>query len=113
VKGANEIPVFADTMWRGGGPFYQNGSPTSNRVAPPEFDGQWTNAAGEMKHFCISRHNGTNNHLFMDFSVRPVGLKELWTLKWHREFNRNGYWTRAGGVQPSDWPEWLRPFKEY
>lgn len=113
VKGTNNIPVFADTMWRGGGPLYQNGSAQSNRIAPPQYDGQWVNASGEMMHFCINRHNGSTNHLFMDWSIRKVGLKELWTLKWHREFDTHGPWTRAGGVQPNDWPEWMRPFKDY
>jgi hypothetical protein len=42
-----------------------------------------------------------------------VGLKELWTLKWHRSFNTAGPWTKAGGVSPEDWPEWIRPFKDY
>lgn len=113
VRGGNEIPVFADTMWRGGGPFYQNGSSGSNRITPPAVDGQWSGAGHEMKHFCINRHNGSINHLFMDWSVRTVGLKELWKLKWHREFNKNGFWTMAGGVQPSDWPPWMKNFKEY
>jgi len=44
---------------------------------------------------------------------RTVGLKELWTLKWHREFDTAGPWTKAGGVLPGDWPEWLRKFKDY
>jgi len=113
AKGGNKIPLFADTMWRGGGPFYQNGSSGSNRITPPEFNGQWLGAAHEMKHFCIDRHNGSNNHLFLDWSVRKVGLKELWKLKWHRQFNTNGFWTKAGGAQPSDWPHWMRIFKEY
>ncbi len=113
AKGGNEIPIFADTMWRGGGPFYQNGSSGSNRITPPQFDGQWLGAAHEMKHFCINRHNGTINMLFMDWSVRKVGLKELWTLKWHRQYNRNGFWTVAGGAQESDWPAWMRNFKPY
>jgi hypothetical protein len=42
-----------------------------------------------------------------------VGLKELWKLKWHRNFNTSGPWTLAGGVQSSDWPDWLMPFKDY
>jgi len=113
VKGGNRIPIFADTMWRGGGPFYQNNSPQSIRIAPPEYDGQWVAANHEMKHFSINRHNGSNNHLFMDWSVRKVDIKELWTLKWHRQYNVNGFWTMAGGVQPSDWPHWMRNFKEY
>jgi len=113
VKGANNIPVFADTMWRGGGPFYDGGSAQSNRIRPPQYDGEWVSASGEMMHFCINRHHETTNHLFMDWSVRKVGLKELWTLKWHREFNIHGPWTRAGGIQSMDWPEWMRQFKEY
>ncbi len=62
---------------------------------------------------CINRHNGTMNGLFGDGSVRPVGLKELWTLPWHGSFNTAGPWTQAGGVQPQDWPPWMRKFKDY
>lgn len=66
-----------------------------------------------MNHFCIDRHGGAVNFLFLDGSVRKVGLKELWTLKWHRMYMTAGPWTKAGGVLPSDWPAWLRPFKDY
>ncbi len=62
---------------------------------------------------CINRHNGTLNTLFLDWSVRPVGLKELWTLKWHGYFDTAGPWTKAGGVKPEDWPQWMRKFKDY
>lgn len=63
---------------------------------------------------CINRHEtGTTNALFLDFSVRKVGLKELWTLKWDRLFDTAGPWTKAGGVTPADWPEWMRNFKDY
>ena len=51
--------------------------------------------------------------LFLDWTVRKVGLKELWKLKWHRKYNINGPWTRAGGVQPGDWPEWMKNVKDY
>ena len=49
----------------------------------------------------------------MDFSARKVGLKELWTLKGNRNFDTCGPWTTCGGVQPSDWPEWMQDFKDY
>jgi len=62
---------------------------------------------------CINRHNGGINILFSDWSVRKVGLKELWTLKWRKYFDTAGRWTRAGGVQPEDWPAWMRGFKDY
>jgi len=112
------IPVFADTMWRGGGPCYRTSetgalSRTFNRIIPPQFDGQWLGAGYEMMHFVIPRHQTGINMLFMDWTVRSVGLKELWTLKWHRKYPTNGPWTQAGGVQPSDWPEWMRNFRDY
>ena len=114
VRGANEIPVFGDSMWRGGGPFYLNGNAQSPRIMPaPLGNGQWLGAGYEMMHFAIDRHNGVNNHAFMDWSVRTVGIKELWKLKWHRTFETNGYWTQAGGIQPSAWPEWMRNLREY
>ena len=108
VAQAFRVPVFSDTMWRGGGP-YEDG----NRGDPPQFDGQWVNYNREMMHFCIDRHDGAINMLFLDWTVRKVGLKELWKLKWHRKFDVNGSWTRAGGVQPGDWPEWMKNFKDY
>ncbi|MHC4521519.1 MAG: H-X9-DG-CTERM domain-containing protein [Planctomycetota bacterium] len=66
-----------------------------------------------MARCCIDRHKAAVNCLFMDGSVRRVGLKQLWTLKWHRQFDTAGPWTKAGGVQPTDWPEWMRDYKDY
>jgi prepilin-type N-terminal cleavage/methylation domain-containing protein/prepilin-type processing-associated H-X9-DG protein len=61
----------------------------------------------------INRHNGHINGLFLDWSVRKVGIKELWTLKWNLQFDTANAWTKAGGVLPSDWPQWMRGFKDY
>ncbi len=108
VKQAYRVPVFADTMWRGGGPYAYG-----TRGDPPQYDSQWLGYDREMMHFCVDRHNGSVNHLFLDFSVRTVGLKELWTLKWHKDFDTQGPWTQAGGVNPNDWPKWLRRFRDY
>ncbi len=104
VKGACYIPLFLDSRWPGSGP--------SQTDEPPEYDGQsW--GGREMTWFCTDRHNGFINGVFLDFSVRKIGLKELWTLKWNKSYNVNGFWTTAGGCWPSDWPEWMRSFKEY
>ncbi len=62
---------------------------------------------------CMSRHEGGINMVFLDGSLRKVSLKELWVLKWHRWYNTANRWTKAGGVQPEDWPEWMRGFKDY
>ncbi len=77
---------------------------------PPQYEGS---AKGSMWPFCMNRHNGHINVLFLDWSVRKVGLKELWTLKWSSDWDTAGPWTKAGGVQPEDWPEWMRQFKDY
>ncbi len=87
--------------------------------SPPEYDGHLTGSglAGDITYFCINRHNAAINGLFMDFSVRKIGLKELWTLRWRLPDDARmiafNPWTRAGGVLPEDWPPWMRNFKDY
>jgi prepilin-type N-terminal cleavage/methylation domain-containing protein/prepilin-type processing-associated H-X9-DG protein len=79
---------------------------------PPEYEEPFEPVWG-VQHFCIDRHDGGINGLFIDWSVRKVGLKELWTLKWRPRFDTDWRWTKAGGVQPEDWPRWMRRFKDY
>ncbi len=61
---------------------------------------------------CIDRHTGGIHAAFMDWSVRKVGLKQLWAQKWHREYDTAGPWTAAGGVLPGDWPAWMKRFPD-
>ncbi len=61
----------------------------------------------------INRHQGHLNAAFMDWSVRKIGIKEVYILKWHKRFNTAGPWTKAGGVDESDWPQWIRRFPSY
>ncbi len=107
IKGAAEIPLLFDCVWYDVYP--------GSTDHPPEYPGDVVKSGGvgEMKRVCINRHNGYINGLFMDWSVRKIGLKELWFLNWHRGYNTSGSWTKAGLVQPSDWPEWMRKFKDY
>ena len=105
----NNIPVFADSTWHDAWP-RSTDSPMQTMDAFFITDQGTTQ---EMNHFCINRHKGFVNFLFMDWSVRHVGLKELWTLKWHRSYDTIGPYTKAGGVRPDDWPVWLRSFKDY
>ena len=71
----------------------------------------WTD--NDMARCCINRHQGFVNAAFLDWSARAVGLKELWTLKWNKTFDTSGPYTLAGGVKPSDWPDWIQRFKDY
>lgn len=111
VRGQNRIPVLLDSASYYGESYWDDSGPS-----PPECDAIPTLDVRpwELRNtVCINRHDGAVNALFMDWSVRKVGLKELWTLQWHREFDTTGPWTRAGGVLPGDWPEWMRKFKDY
>jgi prepilin-type N-terminal cleavage/methylation domain-containing protein/prepilin-type processing-associated H-X9-DG protein len=98
VRGKANIPTLLDCTDTGGQP--------DENFEPPK------GPPGGSK-FCINRHDGFVNGLFLDWSVRRIGLKELWTLKWHLQFDTANEWTRAGGVQPENWPEWMRNFKDY
>ena len=107
--GRSNVPFFLDcAVWTSYATTYSE---------PPAYDGDLAPVTppsnNAMKYFCIDRHDGTINSLFLDWSVRPVGLKELWALKWWGRYNTHGPWTRAGGVQAEDWPAWMRHFKDY
>jgi len=82
------------------------------KAEPPAYDGD-LEPDRLMKVYCINRHTGAINTLFMDWSVCTVGLKGLWALKWHAKYDTAGPWTKAGGVKPEDWPEWMRSFKDH
>jgi len=106
VRGAARFPLMLDSASDLTGPG-DGGEPPPSRDAVPLESGDSPMTS------CINRHNGGVNALFLDWSVRKVGLKELWTLKWYRQYDTNGPWTKAGGVQPGDWPAWMRGFKDY
>ena len=55
-----------------------------------------------MNRYCLNRHEGYINGVMVDFSVRKLGLKELWTLKWNKMFDI--HYARESGMQ---WPDWL------
>jgi len=101
-KSPHRIPVFLDSMWRGGGPM-QSGN--ANRYKAPDFNGQWSGAGREMMHFAVDRHQGKVNSLFLDYSVRTVGLKELWRLKWNKSYN-------TSLLPPNAWPDWMENLPE-
>jgi prepilin-type N-terminal cleavage/methylation domain-containing protein/prepilin-type processing-associated H-X9-DG protein len=104
LRKREHIPVLLDAVapWA---------SPVSDMEQPPP-NSEGLSLVG-IQNFCMDRHTGHVNALFLDWSVRKVGLKELWTLNWYTEWNRSGPWTRAGGVRPEQWPEWMRGLKDY
>jgi prepilin-type N-terminal cleavage/methylation domain-containing protein len=105
VAGAGYVPLFMEAQRYNGWALHTD--------RPPTYSGERWNNDAQMGRFCLNRHNGFAGCLFLDFSARKVGLKELWTLKWNRVYDESGPYTKAGLVQPSDWPEWMKTFKDY
>jgi hypothetical protein len=89
-KGAGYAPLFLDARWLGGMPLDTNTPPTS---------GDGAGGSGMMNRYCIDRHSGEIDVVFIDFHVDRVGVKELWDLKWHQEFQRGAY--------SGPWPDWM------
>ncbi len=107
AKGASQVPLFLDCWFWCGWP--------EHRDTPPKADDRSGRLSGDvdsMNRFCINRHSQAINGAYMDFHVDRIWLKSLWTRKWSKGFEIAGPWTSAGGAQPTDWPEWMRSFKE-
>ncbi|UCF44246.1 MAG: prepilin-type N-terminal cleavage/methylation domain-containing protein [Planctomycetota bacterium] len=100
VPQAATIPLFLDALWVDAWPL---------AVDDPQPVVFWLADEvnlHEMRRFCVNRHDGYVNVVFLDFStVRRVGLKELWRLKWHTKYELDA---------PSPvWPPWMRRLKDY
>ena len=111
VKRAAYIPLMLDSARPGQTPL-----PEDN---PPEYDGEIyfsePSDVDEIKGFCQNRHNERVNGLFLDFSTRTVGLKELWELWWHPNWHldretvpRPDFCTVTG-----DYNGWMCHMKDY
>jgi prepilin-type N-terminal cleavage/methylation domain-containing protein/prepilin-type processing-associated H-X9-DG protein len=110
VKGANRIPLFMD-CWRWGGSPLDTDEPYTK---PPQVfeDLRDADFIGSINRFCLDRHSGNINILFVDMAVSKVGLKQLWKVKWKKDFDVNGPWTKSGGVTREKWPDWMKGLSE-
>jgi len=84
-------PLFADCVWQGSNPTPGDPPPTANGDCQ---------VGALMGSFCIPRHMGRNpvNMTFIDGSVSPVGLRQLWQLPWSKN------WAPSSTIL---WPKWL------
>ncbi len=97
VAGADRIPLLLDSWWDQGWAHYYDWI--------PDWPGQWqSTGANDMAHFCLIRHSGAINGVFLDGSAKRVELKCLWNLNWHR-----GY---PVDEPPPDWPDWIEELPE-
>jgi hypothetical protein len=80
VKGGGNIPLFLDCWFWCGGP--------ENDDTLPAWDGHRIIGHTEsMNRFCINRHQQGINGIFLDYSARKIWLKELWRVKWAKNFS--------------------------
>jgi len=87
VRGAGRFPLMLDST--------HNLTGSVGIELPPARDAIPLGPVDSPMKSCINRHNGGVNALFLDWSVRKVGLKELWTLKWYRQYDTSGPWTKS------------------
>ena len=93
AKGGAYAPLLLCSQWKDIQPYPMDD--------PPEHaNDMWTENAHEVRRACIKRHNPYHVQvLFLDFSVDKRTIKELWRLKWHKNW-------------PADyplpvWPDWM------
>jgi prepilin-type N-terminal cleavage/methylation domain-containing protein len=96
--GAGNVPVFADCIWDGATPMTMD--------PPPPQPGRYDVGGGNLADYAILRHPNSKfpvNVVFADNSIRFVGLKQLWTLKWSPDFNTTPpparFWAAAPWMQ--------------
>ena len=107
LKCAAYVPVFSDSAM-------DEDSPLPADI-PPEYDGQIYGSGGgtdEIRDRCINRHNEAINVLFADWHASKTGLKELWELRWYKDWPED----RAAAGEPTAWYDpahWMYGMKKY
>jgi len=106
VRRAANIPIYMDCA-------ACNAEERNWRAKPPPYEACFDVQCSWLSFYALTRHDATVNGLFLDWSVRKVGIKELWTLEWSPLWDTANPCTKRGGVKPEDWPQWMRRFKDY
>ena len=97
------VPLFLECYRWGGHPDSGN-VPSAKR--PETVAELWAAAGGnDMNRFNLDRHQGRVNTVFLDSSVRKVTLRDLWGLKWHREYKPG---LEVARMEAARWPDWMK-----
>jgi hypothetical protein len=106
VRGAERIPLVLDCYWCEGYPFHTDGPP------PWQYFGYFGDASSPMRCFCMDRHMGGTGGLFFDLSARKTGLKELWELTWHSDWNPDNDPPPSEFTDPNHWMYNLKDYSQ-
>ncbi len=87
---SSNIPLMGDSMWEDGGPQEGNTPSTNlgNFVSSVSNGASWwwgyleLNGVGDLQRWCITRHPGGCNMVFLDGHAASVKLPKLWSLQW-------------------------------
>lgn len=93
---SSNIPLFSDNAWIGGYPD-DDDAPRAKETDP------YGVSKAEMNRVLMKRHRGGVNVVFLDGSCIKSELKELWTYKWHRNFDLGNPFTQSSYT----WPDWV------
>ena len=99
ARGVSQAPLLTCNQWKDMEPYSID--------EPLDYETKiWTPGPyNEMRRACVKRHAPYNiNVLFLDFSVEKRTIKEIWRLKWHRNWP-------ADAPLPL-WPDWMEDVPE-
>jgi len=85
-----DIPVFLDCIHWHIRPKDDDKRPTSPLVIYSDFPENGAGGTQIWRSF-LERHNGATQGCFLDGSARRVPLPTLWSLRWHRQFQKRDY----------------------
>ena len=91
IPNASEVPVIGDGVWRSATP----GMPGSIKTFPlnlddPEIGLTGTSADGVYR-WVSNRHGDATNVVMADIHAESVPLHEMWSLQWHRTYEKVGF----------------------
>lgn len=98
IKVPSRVPIFLDSRGVDAWP-HDTDTPNSDEFSDPDNEGQ-----GYMRNFTVLRHNKSIVSVFGDGSVSKVAIRDLWKLKWHKDYKTNNPYTQ----DDAPWPLWMR-----
>ena len=102
--GSSKIPLMADALWYTSRPESTDLPPQKQYNLRYYSLDEINTPSNDMQRFTVSMHDQKLNVLFMDGMVKTISPKELWRLKWHKNFDTS--------APLPEWPEWMASFKD-
>lgn len=98
-----QVPLFLDSRWVDVWPD-DTDQPNDPEWGGANGSGYTTTGYGYMTQVALTRHGKLTNIVFMDGSSRRTDIKDLWGLKWYREFKTSNPYTRG----ERQFPPWMK-----